>query len=438
MSILTQVPNVMQEILQNRANEIAQRCGLVQRTRKLTGAGFIQTLVFGWLEAPDASYADLANTAQALGIDVSRQAIEQRMTPEAAETLKATLEEAASQVLTLKPQCLPLLKHFTGVYVQDSTWITLLDELHTIWKGASCRTQKNKAALKLQVRFDVLTGTFQHFQLTDGTTADTKAEEQFQPLPAGSLRLADLGYFSLAEFERLTQAGVFWITKFKAGCSLFDEQQEPFCLQKRLASETSDTVNLSCFIGASKRLPAHLVALRISEEEANKRRRYIRRDAKRRQTNPSKQRLKLAGWNIYITNIDTDQFTPEQIAALVRIRWQVELMFKSFKSIGKVHTSRSKKPYRVLCEVYAKLIAQLIRHWVMIAIGWRCPLYNIIKTAELVGLDARIITISFRKSKTALCRTLRDIKQTILNDDRRIRSIGKHTTFRLLQNVENP
>ena len=438
MSILTQVPNVMQEILQNRANEIAQRCGLVQRIRKLTGAGFIQTLVFGWLEAPDASYADLANTAQALGIDVSRQAIEQRMTPEAAETLKATLEEAASQVLTLKPQCLPLLKHFTGVYVQDSTWITLLDELHTIWKGASCRTQKNKAALKLQVRFDVLTGTFQHFQLTDSTTADTKAEEQFQPLPAGSLRLADLGYFSLAEFERLTQAGVFWITKFKAGCSLFDEQQEPFCLQKRLASETSDTVNLSCFIGASKRLPAHLVALRISEEEANKRRRYIRRDAKRRQTNPSKQRLKLAGWNIYITNMDTDQFTPEQIAALVCIRWQVELMFKSFKSIGKVHTSRSKKPYRVLCEVYAKLIAQLIRHWVMIAIGWRCILYNIIKTAELVGLYARIITISFRKSKTALRRTLRDIKQTILNDDRRIRSIGKHTTFRLLQNVENP
>ena len=37
MPILTQVPNIMQEILQNRANEIAQRCGLVQRIRKLTG-----------------------------------------------------------------------------------------------------------------------------------------------------------------------------------------------------------------------------------------------------------------------------------------------------------------------------------------------------------------------------------------------------------------
>ena len=438
MSILTQVSNIMQEILQNIANEVAQRCGFVQRGRKLTGAVFIQTLVFGWLEAPDASYADLANTAKTLGVDVSRQAIEQRMTPEAADALKETLEVAATQVLTLSTQNLPLLEKFTGVYVQDSTWIALLDELRTIWKGASCRTQKDKAALKLQLRFDVLTGAIQHFQLTDGITADTKAEEHFQPLPKGSLRLADLGYFSLDAFEKQTEAGVFWITKFKAGCKLFDEQQAPFCLQKRLACETADTFNMSCFIGASKRLPAHLVALRSSEAEANKRRRYIRRDAKRRGTNPSKQRLQLAGWSIYITNIDTNQFTAEQIATLVRLRWQVELMFKSFKSIGKVHTSRSKKPYRVLCEVYAKLIAQLVRHWIMIAVGWRCPLYNIIKTAELVGLYARLITTSFHKSKTALHRTLRDIKQTIINDDRRIRSMGKNTTYRLLQNVENP
>ena len=160
--------------------------------------------------------------------------------------------------------------------------LCVFDELHTIWKGASCRTQNDKAALKLQIRFDVLTGTFQHFQLTAGITAGTKAEAHFQPLPEGSGRLADLSYFSLDEFERLTQSGVFWITQLKAGCPIFDAQQEPFCLQKRLASQTLDTINLSCFIGASKRLPAHLVAGWISEAEANKCRRYIRHDAKRR------------------------------------------------------------------------------------------------------------------------------------------------------------
>ena len=438
MSILTQVSNIMQEILQNVANDVAQRCGLVQRKRKLTGAAFIQTLVFGWLETPDASYADLANTAKVLGIDVTRQAIEKRMTSQATETLKRTLEIASKQSIIPTPQTLPLLSQFTGVYVQDSTWITLPDELRSVWKGTGCRTEHKKSSIKLQLRFDVLTGAFEHFQLTDGITADRSAEKQFEPLPVGSLRLADRGYFSLDAFEKLTQTGVFWISRLKAGIKLFDAQGAPFCLLEHLTAKNSDILDIDCYIGAKKRLSARLVALRCAKQEANKRCRYIRQDAKRSGLNPSKQRLQLAGWNIYITNIDTDQFTAEQIATLVRIRWQAELMFRSFKSIGKVHTSKSKKPYRVLCEVYAKLIAQLVRHWVMIAIGWRCILYNIIKTAELVGLYARQRTISFHKSKTALRRTLRDIKQTIFSDNRRGRSIGKHTTFRLLQNVQNP
>ena len=149
----------------------------------------------GGLKTPDASYANLAQTARALGIDITRQGIEQRMTPETAETLKTTLEATAIQVLASQRQKLPLLNEFTGVYVQDSTWIALPDELHSIWKGPRCRTQEQKASLKLQVRFDVLTGKFEHFQLTDAITADSKAEKEFQTLPPGSLRLADLGYF---------------------------------------------------------------------------------------------------------------------------------------------------------------------------------------------------------------------------------------------------
>ena len=122
--------------------------------------------------------------------------------------------------------------------------------------------------MKLQIRFDVLTGTFQHFQLTDGMTADTKAEKQFEPLPAGSLRLADLGYFSLDGFERLTQTGVFWITKFKVGCPLLTNNKNLFVYRSGSPVKPQTPSNLSCFIGASKRLPAYLVALRVSEEEA--------------------------------------------------------------------------------------------------------------------------------------------------------------------------
>ncbi len=74
--------------------------------------------------------------------------------------------------------------------------------------------------MKLHLRFDVATGTFEHFQLTDGITADSTVEKQIERLPPGSLRLTDLGYFSLKTFQELSEANVFWISRLKVGCSL--------------------------------------------------------------------------------------------------------------------------------------------------------------------------------------------------------------------------
>ena len=149
MSILTQVSDIMQKVLQQSANEASIKCGAVRRRRKFDGSTLVQTLVFGWLQLPEASYTDLAETARALDVDVSRQAIVKRMTRETAETLKATLEIASKQSIIPPPQTLPLLSQFTGVYVQDSTWISLPDELYSVWKGTGCRTNSKKAALKL-------------------------------------------------------------------------------------------------------------------------------------------------------------------------------------------------------------------------------------------------------------------------------------------------
>ena len=103
MQTLPQVPNKMQQILTTTADIKARDSGFVIRNRKLTGSRFVETLVFGWLENPDATYTQLAQTAGALGTPITRQAIEQRFTPEAAETLKATLEAAVLEVITADP-----------------------------------------------------------------------------------------------------------------------------------------------------------------------------------------------------------------------------------------------------------------------------------------------------------------------------------------------
>ena len=81
----------MQTILQNVLDESAAT-GSVKRKRTLTGSALTKILVFGWLENPDASYQHLADTAATIGIPVSRQVIEQRLTPETAKMLKLTFD----------------------------------------------------------------------------------------------------------------------------------------------------------------------------------------------------------------------------------------------------------------------------------------------------------------------------------------------------------
>ena len=438
MSILQQVPYKMQTILETVADEVAVDTNFVKRKRKLTGSALTQILVFGWLENPEASYQHLTETATTLGIQVSRQALEQRLTPETTEMLKRTLDAAITEMLEVagRREALPLLQQFTGIYVQDSTWITLPNELHETWKGQPKKNHPHKAALKLHLCFDVLTGGFQHFQLTDGMTADSTAAKTSDPLPQGSLRLADLAYFSLDEFEKLTENGIYWISRLKANSYLADENGQRIDLEKMLKATQGDThIRKSIRIGKRKQLQAYLIAERLSEAETDKRRRSIRHRAKRKAQTPSKALLRLAGYNLYITNIEEHQLTPKQICVIVGIRWQIELMFKAFKSLSKLHVSRSQKPYRILSEIYAKLIALLIQHAVMLVAGYRHIQQSFMKTAKHIAGYARLITSSFHRSKTALRETLKIIKRSFEKGGTFQRSTGKNTTLRKLEEV---
>ncbi|RKU13788.1 hypothetical protein C6501_09125 [Candidatus Poribacteria bacterium] len=110
-------------------------------------------------------------------------------------------------------------------------------------------------------------------------------------------------------------------------------------------------------------------------------------------------------------------------------------MYKCFKSIGKVDTSRSDKPYRILCELYAKLIVAIIRHWIMLAVGWQCLKHSLTKTAELITTYARTLAIGFRRSIMALRQTFDEIKRAFQNACYIERRANRDTTLEYLENA---
>src|SRR5262247_4307153 len=159
MTTIPQVAHAMREILTTTAAEAGRATRFVQRTSPLNGATFSQTLVFGFLGNPQATLEELTQTAAALGIEISPQALDQRFTASAAACLQQVLLTAIARVITAEPVAIPLLERFPAVYVQDSSTITLPEVFAAQWHGCGGSTASSaSAALKLQARVEMCTG----------------------------------------------------------------------------------------------------------------------------------------------------------------------------------------------------------------------------------------------------------------------------------------
>lgn len=394
-SIVPQVSEAMQTVLIPMADNIAITTGMVKRQRKLTGSKFVQTLVFGWIANPDASLEELSQTAALLGVNITPQGLDERFTPQAAECLKQVLENGVAQFIAAEPTTIPLLQHFNGVYLQDSTTISLPDELAEVWTGGgSNHSHPNKAAIKVQVRWEMSRGAITHLGLQAGRNHDKSSLLQKEVLPQGALRLADLGYFSLSVLKELAAEGVYWLTRLQARCVVFDKEGRRWDLAKLLKAQHSHKVDIPIFIGIEEGIPCRLLAVKVPPEIANERRRKIRREARRRGQAVSKARLKLADWTILVSNAPLELLTLEEAMVLLRLRWQIELLFKLWKSHGKVDDWRSENPWRILTEVYAKLLAMLVQHWVMLVGCWRNIARSIRKAAQTIQKHAVNLAIA--------------------------------------------
>ena len=93
----------------------------------------------------------------------------------------------------------------------------------------------------------------------------------------------------------------------------------------------------------------------------------LKSEAKSKCKKVSERSLRLSDWTVLCTNVPYELLTLEEAMTLIRIRWQIELLFKLWKSEGHIDESRSESSWRVLCELYAKVM--VIHHWIMQAIG---------------------------------------------------------------------
>jgi hypothetical protein len=419
MSSISQVSDALRRVLTTRAKELERETGFVERsTAQLDGPTFVQTTVFGWMDTPEASYPQVRHVAASLGVPVSSQAVEQRFGAESAALLREVLQEAVGEVLSSEASAPELLSRFNGVYVQDGTIISLPSELRDEWRGCGGSTpEAGQSSIRVQVRLDLAQGGMQGPWRHLGRAAERSGEAHEAPLPQGCLYNVDAGYFTLAEMRAHGKAGCYWLTTANAGTPLIDERGQCWDLVSFLRAQTSEEVDVQVLLGKYERLPVRLIARRVSAEQAERRRKSANREKegkakgvqrpnvrkrrgagdkrkrtrKRRKT--GKARLQLLDWTILITNVAQTLLTVDEALVLARCRGPIELCWKLWKQVGKVDTWRSAKPYRILTELYAKLLGCLITHWLTLLECWQAPNRSMVKARQVVQWMAPVLAL---------------------------------------------
>lgn len=361
----------LRALLTTTADTLAVQHGCIRRQRKLTGAALAQALVFGWLTNPAATLADLCRAAATAGVASSRQGVDQRCTLRAAAFLRALLEQATQIVVQADPVAVPLLRRFPQVLVLASTTITLPPSLAETWPGCGAgNTTAGDAALKVQVRFDLVRGGLAVLDLTAGRASDCASADQQPPLVPGGLRLADLGYFSLTQLATLVAAGGHFLTRLNAQTAVFDATGRRWDLATLLATHCPRDLDRAVTIGVRERLSCRLLARRVPPEVAVLRRARLHATAREEGRPPSAALLAIVDWAVFVTSLPADQLTLAEALVLARARWPIELLFKLWKSAGLLTAWRTAQTPRILCEVYAKLLALLVQHWLSVAGCW--------------------------------------------------------------------
>ena len=103
-------------------------------------------------------------------------------------------------------------------------------------------------------------------------------------------------------------------------------------------------------------MAARLIAVRMPDAIVNERRRQARAVAKKRGYTPSQAHLTLLGWNLFVTNVPGTVWPPQMVGRASAFRWQVELLFKAWKSGTHLATLTSSTKNSTLCYLYGRMI----------------------------------------------------------------------------------
>jgi hypothetical protein len=302
--------------------------------------------------------------AMSHSLSIGKQSIDERFSDKSVEFVRTLLEQHMSTQVT-KEINVEYLKNFTSVKIKDSTRFQIPANLKETYPGSGGGA--SDAGVHAQFEFDLLRGKIQDLQVTDTLMQDyTDAKQTVEMIEEGSLILRDLGYFSTEVLQRIEDEGSYYISRKKPKLTVYTRRgdcYEELCLKKVYEKMKRCGLlyqEMDVYVGVKTRMAVRLIIEMLPQQEVNKRLTKAGKEARKKGRILSEQYKTGAALNLFLTNIPHAWVPTNQVRSLYRLRWQIELRFKTWKGLCRLHACKRMKLHRFETYLYACLLFILI------------------------------------------------------------------------------
>ncbi|HDW3057835.1 IS4 family transposase (plasmid) [Bacillus thuringiensis serovar fukuokaensis] len=360
----------------NTLRDLARDVGFVQRTSKYQAKDLVALCIWMSQNIATTSLAQLSSCLESsTEVLISPEGLNQRFNTSAVQFLQHILTNLLNKKLT---SSMPLSSPYTSVFkrirILDSTAFQLPDIFSTIYPGAGgC---SHTAGMKIQLEYDLLSGQFLHIHTGPGKQHDRTYGSLCVPtVTPNDLCIRDLGYFHLKDLQHIQDKKAYYISRIKSNTRIYQKNLTPDYFQDGRIKKGTEYIQIDmevlmnslqpgqtyeisdAYIGKDKKLFTRVIIYRLTEKQLRERKKKQVYTEKKKGITYSEKSKRLTGMNIYVTNTPLEWVPMEQIHDFYSLRWQIEIIFKTWKSLFQIHDWHNIKRERLECHIYGKLIA---------------------------------------------------------------------------------
>jgi len=381
-----------------KLSKLARENGFLQRQSKLKPEEFVDTLISSGFDHSQLSLQECCNDlAQQHHKSLSKVALHNRFNENSLKFLKSILAGQITSRLHIGEA--GTLQPFTKVLIADSSKFSIPAQYTKDYPGFG-GWKNGSALMNIQYAFDLKEGNWENLELTKATQNDqSHSKRTLNDIKSGELHIRDLGFVTMGYLTRIVSEKAFFLNRlhpqFKTvQCNtgkaidwtkLYQKAQD-----NRYAHFTTNVV-----IGTGKEaFECRLIAVPVADKVWSERIRKAEKHAKSKGVSLSKEYKERCRFSLFITNVEEQILKAVDVIRVYRLRWQIELVFKTWKSLLGIQKVKAVNKTRFECQLIARFI-WILMNWKIFKCldmfiqenspGYACSMWKFFKQARAFG-----------------------------------------------------